>query len=108
MKGINLTIGEDLLQRVDAARGPVPRVRFLRDLIEQGLDSPTVPPEPLPDPGRAVIARPVTRTVVKQTVPFTRGIKQAQEAASKPFDKNCSKAGFHFEGKLCRWCGGDH
>lgn len=29
-------------------------------------------------------------------------------AASLPFGKTCAKAAFHFEGKVCKFCGGDH
>jgi hypothetical protein len=38
MANVNLVLGQDLLDRVDAARGAVPRVRWIRRAIEAELD----------------------------------------------------------------------
>jgi hypothetical protein len=37
MANVNLVLGQDLLDRVDAARGAVPRVRWIRRAIEAEL-----------------------------------------------------------------------
>jgi hypothetical protein len=59
MANVNLVLGQDLLDRVDAARGAVPRVRWIRRAIEAelaGLNVQGSGPAP-PDPPRAVMQR---------------------------------------------------
>lgn len=37
LRQINLRVGDDLLARIEAARGDIPRERFLRRVIDEAL-----------------------------------------------------------------------
>lgn len=45
---VNVSLPDELAQRVDRARGDVPRSRWIRRLIENELAAPPEPPRPNP------------------------------------------------------------
>jgi hypothetical protein len=134
MRRVQVGLGEALLERVDSARGSVPRERFLRELIEAALDDdgyveeppqkdwrakaaevyegfsaqerPTVTPQPFLQTD--LVAGQVSLAPSRAEPPKVVKVATRPAAASLPFSKNCAKTAFHFEGKVCRFCGGDH